>query len=60
MCRFAFWRAGLDYEVRSVDTDHSYGDVLWSNGYKGGNFMLPVVVHAGKGVDVCRSLCLSM
>jgi len=48
VCRFQFWMAGLDYEVKSIDTDKTWGEALDRNGYKGGTFKLPVVVHKEK------------
>jgi len=48
ICRWHFWSAGLDYEVRDVDTDQSWGAAIDRNGYTGGTFKLPVVVHGEK------------
>eukprot|EP00277_Geminigera_cryophila_P044760 CAMPEP_0173081994 /NCGR_PEP_ID=MMETSP1102-20130122/17805_1 /TAXON_ID=49646 /ORGANISM="Geminigera sp., Strain Caron Lab Isolate" /LENGTH=127 /DNA_ID=CAMNT_0013957083 /DNA_START=363 /DNA_END=743 /DNA_ORIENTATION=- len=52
ICRYHFWVPGLDYEntpqVREKNTDKSWGEALDRNGYKGGTFKLPVVVHGDK------------
>jgi len=40
--------AGVDFELRDVDKDTSWGAALDSNGYQGGTFKLPVVVHGSK------------
>lgn len=48
ICRWHFWSAGLEYEVHDVDADQSWGAAIDRNGYAGGTFKLPVVVHGEK------------
>ena len=35
-------------QVRDVDADTTWGDIIDKNGYTGGTFKLPVVVHGEK------------
>lgn len=48
LCKWHLWRNGIDYDVRGIDTDRSWCHDLQANGFPGGSFTLPVVVHGDK------------
>ena len=51
MAKFQFWMAGVKYEVRPIDAPESRREweaAIDKNGFPGGSFVLPVVVHGDK------------
>uniref|UniRef100_A0A6U4JNI9 Glutaredoxin domain-containing protein n=1 Tax=Hemiselmis andersenii TaxID=464988 RepID=A0A6U4JNI9_HEMAN len=48
LARWQLWNAGVPFELRPLDCDQSWGDLMYKNGYQGGTFMLPVVTHGCK------------
>mmetsp|Transcript_37376 Transcript_37376/g.73042 ORF Transcript_37376/g.73042 Transcript_37376/m.73042 type:complete len:125 (+) Transcript_37376:87-461(+) len=48
IARYRLWSEGIPFELKPLDSDDSWGEALYSNGYKGGTFKLPVITHGRK------------